>query len=110
MLEECALAAEHVEDLRQEYVKDIYGTCKMMKARISRTIEAKTFSGIEDDLYEFIEVNDFIDKKLDAFRRRFEKLKRKAERGEVSPEAAMPQEEGPQPEESAFANAVTSSP
>ena len=76
-------------------MKDIYGTCKMMKARISRTIEAKTFAGVEDDLYEFIEVNDFIDKKLDSFRRRFERLKRKAERGEVSPEVVIPPEEEP---------------
>ena len=55
-----------------------------MKARVAATIEAKTFAGVDQDLFELIEANDFVDLKLDAFRASFDRLRRR-ECGEGTP-------------------------
>lgn len=72
--------AEHINDLRTEVVKDIYTTCKIARTRIAKIVEVRSFANKLSDLEALLEVIDFMDKKLDAFRSKYNKLKAKEEK------------------------------
>jgi hypothetical protein len=77
ILEDMANNSEHINDLRTEVVSDIYTTCKVSRVRIAKIIEVRSFANKLEDLESLLEVLDFIDKKLDAFRIKYKKLKAK---------------------------------
>lgn len=83
--------AELINDLRTEVVREIYMTCKIARIRIAKIVEVRSFANKLDDLESLLEVIDFIDKKLDAFRAKYKKLKQKEEQ-RVKAAKAKPKE------------------
>lgn len=77
ILEDMCTNAEHINDLRTETVSDVYTTCKISRARIAKIVEVRSFANKLDDLESLLEVLDFMDKKMDAFKAKYNKLKAK---------------------------------
>lgn len=80
ILEDMCSNAENINDLRTETVSDVYTTCRISRARIAKIVEVRSFANIIEDLESLLEVLDFLDKKLDAFKGKYNKLKVKEEK------------------------------
>ena len=76
ILEDISLSAELVEDMKSEIATDIYSTCFMMRRKVARMVQAKSFQNIEfDRVSELLEIMDFIDTQLEAYKKKYLKLK-----------------------------------
>jgi hypothetical protein len=64
--------------MKTEVATDIYQTCLMMRRRVARIVQAKSFSNIDvDSVAELLEVIDYIDRKLESYKAKYLKLKTK---------------------------------
>lgn len=72
--------AEHINDIRTEVVKDVYMTCKITRVRIAKIVEVRSYANKMEDLEALLEVLDFLDKKIDAFKAKYIKLRTKEEK------------------------------
>ena len=58
-----------MEDLKSEIATDIYQTCLMMRRRVARIVQAKSFSNIDiESVADLLEIIDFIDTKLGKYK------------------------------------------
>lgn len=65
--------------MKSEIATDIYQTCLMMRRRIARVVQAKSFANRDmDQVTELLEVLDYIDKRLETYKKRYLKFKSKA--------------------------------
>jgi hypothetical protein len=78
LLEDIQLTAESLEDMKSEVATDIYQTCLMMRRRVARIVQAKSFSNIDiESVAELLQIIDYIDTKLESYKKRYLKLKNK---------------------------------
>ncbi len=62
--------------MRGELATHIYQTCLMMRRRVARIVQAKSFSNVDiAGVTSLLEIIDFIDTKLEAYKKRYLKLK-----------------------------------
>ena len=90
ILEDMTRSAEYINDLRTEVVRDIYNTCRVARMRIAKIVEVRSFANKLNGMDSLLEVIDFLDKKLDAFRERYTHLKNKSIKKEAHSEPADP--------------------
>ena len=65
--------------MKSEVATDIYQTCLMMRRRIARIVQAKSFTNIDiEGVTELLEIIDFIDNRLESYKKKYLKLKKKA--------------------------------
>lgn len=65
--------------MRSEVATDIYQTCLMMRRRVARIVQAKSFQNIDiQGVTEMLEIIDYIDTKLEGYKKTYLKLKQKA--------------------------------
>jgi hypothetical protein len=65
--------------LQSEIATDIYQTCLMMRRRVARIVQAKSFSNVDiKGVTELLEIIDYIDSKLEGYKKRYLKLKTNA--------------------------------
>lgn len=70
--------AESLDEMKSEVATDIYQTCLMMRRRIARIVQAKSFSNVDiDSVVGLLEILDYIDKKLETYKKKYLKLKGK---------------------------------
>lgn len=78
MLEDIQLTAESLEDMKSEVATDIYQTCLMMRRRVARIVQAKSFSNVDiESVAELLQIIDYIDTKLESYKKRYLKFKTK---------------------------------
>ncbi len=64
--------------MKSDVATDIYQTCLMMRRRIARIVQAKSFQNYDiEAVSEMLEVIDFIDNKLESYKKKYLKLKEK---------------------------------
>jgi len=62
--------------MRSELATDIYQTCLMMRRRVARIVQAKSFENVDiQGVTEMLEIIDFIDTKLEQYKKSYLKLK-----------------------------------
>ena len=62
--------------MRSELATDIYQTCLMMRRRVARIVQAKSFQNVDiQGVTEMLEIIDYIDKKLEGYKKTYLKLK-----------------------------------
>ena len=67
-----------MEDLKSEIATDIYQTCLMMRRRVARIVQAKSFSNIDiESVADLLEIIDFIDTKLGKYKKKYLRFKDK---------------------------------
>ena len=72
-------AGNNLEDMKSEIATDIYQTCLMMRRRVARIVQAKSFQNVDiAGVTELLEIIDYIDKKLEAYKKKYLKLKQRA--------------------------------
>lgn len=98
-----------IEDLQSEVATDIYQTCLMMRRRVARIVQAKSFLNVDmKGVTELLEIIDYIDTKLEAYKKRYLKLKQRAireiekkksklEKSQAKKESESQQEPEPKP-------------
>jgi hypothetical protein len=65
-----------LEEMRSELATDIYQTCLMMRRRVARIVQAKSFQNVDiQGVTEMLEIIDYIDKKLEGYKKTYLKLK-----------------------------------
>jgi hypothetical protein len=65
--------------MRSELATDIYQTCLMMRRRVARIVQAKSFQNVDmQGVTTMLEIIDYIDSKLEAYKKMYLKLKQKA--------------------------------
>ncbi len=65
-----------MDDLKSEVATDIYQTCLMMRRRVARIVQAKSFSNVDiEAVAELLDIIDYIDKKLEAYKKKYLKFK-----------------------------------
>jgi hypothetical protein len=70
--------AESLDEMKSEVATDIYQTCLMMRRRIARIVQAKSFTNVDlDSVVSLLEILDFIDNKLETYKKKYLKLKGK---------------------------------
>lgn len=79
ILEDIQHCAETLDEMKSDIATDIYQTCLMMRRRVARIIQAKSFGNVDiESVASLLEMIDFIDKKLELFKKKYLKLKQKA--------------------------------
>ena len=79
ILEDIQTRADTLDDLKSELATDIYQTCLMMRRRVARIVQAKSFQNIDvESVAELLEIIDYIDKKLEVYKKKYLKMKEKA--------------------------------
>lgn len=64
--------------MKSELATEIYQTCLMMRRRVARMVQAKSFSNIDIEyVADLLEILDYIDSKLEEFKKKYLKLKDK---------------------------------
>ena len=64
--------------MKSEVATDIYQTALMMRRRVARIVQAKSFSNVDlEAVAELLDILDYIDKKLESYKRKYLKLKQK---------------------------------
>lgn len=72
-------AGSNLEEMQSEVATDIYQTCLMMRRRVARIVQAKSFLNVDmRGVTELLEIIDYIDSKLEAYKKRYLKLKERA--------------------------------
>jgi len=67
-----------MDDLKSEVATDIYQTCLMMRRKIARIVQAKSFSNVDiESVAELLDIIDYVDKKLEAYKKKYLKFKNK---------------------------------
>ena len=62
--------------MRSELATDIYQTCLMMRRRVARIVQAKSFENVDiQGVTDMLEIIDFIDTKLEHYKKSYLKLK-----------------------------------
>jgi hypothetical protein len=62
--------------MRSELATDIYQTCLMMRRRVARIVQAKSFENVDiQGVTDMLEIIDFIDTKLEQYKKSYLKLK-----------------------------------
>jgi len=62
--------------MRSELATDIYQTCLMMRRRVARIVQAKSFQNFDiQGVTEMLEIIDYIDTKLEGYKKTYLKLK-----------------------------------
>ena len=62
--------------MRSELATDIYQTCLMMRRRVARIVQAKSFQNVDiQGVTEMLEIIDYIDTKLEGYKKTYLKLK-----------------------------------
>lgn len=62
--------------MKSEIATDIYQTCLMMRRRVARIVQAKSFSNIDIDcVADLLEIIDYIDTKLGKYKKKYLKFK-----------------------------------
>jgi hypothetical protein len=62
--------------MKSDVATDIYQTCLMMRRRVARIVQAKSFQNYDiAGVTEMLEVIDFIDNKLETYKKKYLKLK-----------------------------------
>lgn len=65
-----------LDEMRSELATDIYQTCLMMRRRVARVVQAKSFQNVDiAGVTAMLEVIDFIDEKLEKYKKTYLKLK-----------------------------------
>lgn len=65
--------------MKSEVATDIYQTCLMMRRRVARIVQAKSFSNVDiEGVTDLLTIIDYIDSKLEAYKKKYLKLKNKA--------------------------------
>jgi hypothetical protein len=65
-----------LEEMRSELATDIYQTCLMMRRRVARIVQAKSFQNFDiQGVTEMLEIIDYIDTKLEGYKKTYLKLK-----------------------------------
>jgi len=65
-----------LEEMRSELATDIYQTCLMMRRRVARIVQAKSFQNVDiKGVTEMLEIIDYIDTKLEGYKKTYLKLK-----------------------------------
>ncbi len=65
-----------LEEMRSELATDIYQTCLMMRRRVARIVQAKSFQNVDiQGVTEMLEIIDYIDTKLEGYKKTYIKLK-----------------------------------
>ena len=94
LLVDIQLTAETLEDMKSEVATDIYQTCLMMRRRVARIVQAKSFSNVDiESVAELLSIIDYIDTKLEAYKKQYLKLKNKTLREIQKKKNKMDQEE-----------------
>lgn len=86
ILEELQIAADDVEEMRSDYAKEIFETCIFVRRKSQKIVEAKNTAmeqGVEvdqlvADMSAYLDLIETIDKKLAAFKAKYEKLRDQA--------------------------------
>ena len=79
ILEDIQERAESLDEMKSEVATDIYQTCLMMRRRVARIVQAKSFANVDiQHVTELLEIIDFIDRRLEAYKKRYLKFKAKA--------------------------------
>ena len=64
--------------MKSDVATDIYQTCLMMRRRVARIVQAKSFQNYDiETVSELLEVIDYIDNKLGNYKKKYLKLKEK---------------------------------
>lgn len=72
-------AGNQLEEMKSEVATDIYQTCLMMRRRVARIVQAKSFSNVDiEGVTDLLTIIDYIDSKLEAYKKKYLKLKNKA--------------------------------
>jgi hypothetical protein len=62
--------------MKSDVATDIYQTCLMMRRRVARIVQAKSFQNYDiAGVTDMLEVIDYIDNKLEAYKKKYLKLK-----------------------------------
>ena len=77
ILEDMAKEAKTYKDINTEVTRDVYNECRMSRHRIAKIIETRSFNNKLHGMEELLGALDFMDKRLDKFRRTHQKLKEK---------------------------------
>lgn len=78
LLEDIQNTAESLDEMKSEVATDIYQTALMMRRRVARIVQAKSFSNVDmDSVADLLEILDYIDKKLESYKKKYLKLKQK---------------------------------
>lgn len=65
--------------MKSEVATEIYQTCLMMRRRFAQIVQAKSFTNIDiDGVTALLEIIDFIDIRLESYKKKYLKLKKKA--------------------------------
>lgn len=68
-MEDIQLSSEVIDDLKSEVASDIYSTCLMMRRKLARIVQAKSFQNVDmESVSELLEIIDYIDKKLNEYK------------------------------------------
>lgn len=80
--------------MKSEVATDIYQTCLMMRRRVARIVQAKSFSNVDiESVAELLSIIDYIDTKLEAYKKQYLKLKNKTLKEIQKKKNKMDQEE-----------------
>ena len=80
--------------MKSEIATDIYQTCLMMRRRVARIVQAKSFTNVDfAGVPELLEIVDYIDNKLGAYKKKYLKFKEKAIKDIEKRKKKMQQEE-----------------
>jgi uncharacterized membrane protein YukC len=63
--------------MKSEIALEILQTSKLMRRKMAKMVEVKSFSGNLDSVPELFELIDYIDKKLSSYRKKYLRYKRK---------------------------------
>ncbi|CDW84727.1 tom1-like protein 2-like [Stylonychia lemnae] len=78
LLEDIQNTAESLDELKSEVATDIYQTCLMMRRRVARIVQAKSFTNTDiESVAELLDIIDYIDKKLESYKKKYLKYKSK---------------------------------
>ena len=65
-----------LDEMRSELATDIYQTCLMMRRRVARIVQAKSFENVDiKGVTDMLEIIDYIDTKLENYKKMYLKLK-----------------------------------
>lgn len=79
ILEDISLVAEGLDDMKSDVATDIYQTCLMMRRKVARIVQAKSFLNHDiERVADLLEIIDYIDQKMGQYKKKYLKMKEKA--------------------------------